>query len=328
MKDLGRHIEYLLASYDEVAVPGLCTFVSENKSARYIVSENTFLPPYRSVYVCNSVNPEDTKLEDCIMKIHHVRRNIATQWIYDYAADIRSSIIEQGSVEIGTIGELSHNSSGYMFSVCDSGINSPVLYGLDTFLLAKLQSAERKDSNEDTPRITISLKRSTIQRTLSAAAVIFIAFILFVPQFDSWGISENARLFSWNTIEHFLSKARIHDNIVVNADDKTSENAIVATTRQDTVSNTADSAKENNTEVQAPTGYCVVMASAITDEMADIYVQKLRNMGLENAMKIKDGKMIRVILAGYGEDSSKAYKKVNEIRNLDPLFAQIWVMAL
>lgn len=327
MKDLSRHIEYLLASHDEVAVPGLCTFVSENRSARYIVGESTFLPPYRSVYVRNTINPDDSKLADCIMKIHHVSRNIASQWIYDYTADIRSTIIEQGAVEIGTIGELSQKGADYLFNVCEAGINSPELYGLDSFLLTRLHTAEKNDNDADIPRITISIRRSTVQRTLAAAAVVLIAFMLFVPQFSNFDVRATAKVLSWNAIESvFFSKVKPQRASAL--DDMVDEipKASVSTTVPVNRAPSGNAVEENHTDV-VPTGYCVVMASAITDDMADAYVQKLQGMGLENAMKIKDGKMIRVILAGYA-DSAKAYDKVREIRNSDPLFAQIWVMAL
>lgn len=319
VKDLSRHIEYLLATHDAVSVPGLCTFVTDNKSARYIHSEQTFLPPYRSVFVDNRINPEDTLLEDCIMQMNHVRRNIAAQWIEDYTADIRSTIIEQGSVEIGSIGELSQNGSGFMFNVCDAGINSPVLYGLDSFLFAKLPEAERTNNDADTPRITFSVKRSTVQSVLSAAAILLIAFILFVPQLQNINTREAAHLFSWNNIESVIAKIRAqHGKQPVIAEEATAPH------KQD--AEIKSPAKES--ETVTPSGYCVVMASAISSEMADAYVLKLKDMGFDNAVKVVSGKMVRVVLAGYGDDSAKAYAKVNEIRDKDPLFAQIWVMAL
>ena len=321
MKDLSRHIEYLLATHDAVSVPGLCTFVTDNKSARYVYSEQTFLPPYRSVYVNNTVTPEDSLLEDCIIRMHHVRRSTAAQWIEDYAADIRSTIIEQGSVEIGSIGELSQSGSGFTFNVCDAGINSPGLYGLDSFLFAKLPESERNSNDSDTPRITISIKRSTVQRVLSAAAILLIAFILFVPQLQNISTKEAAHLFSWNNIESVVAMVRAqHGKQPVIA--KPHDSA--ASPKQDNVILTQ--AKQD--DKLTPSGYCVVMASAISDEMADAYVLKLKGMGLDNAVKVVNGKMVRVVLAGYGDDSAKAYAKVNEIRDKDPLFAQIWVMAL
>ena len=320
VKDLSRHIEYLLATHDAVSVPGLCTFVTINKSARYINSEQTFLPPYRSLYVNNNINHEDTLLEDCIMKMHHVRRSIAAQWIEDYTADIRSTIIEQGSVEIGSIGELSQNGSVFTFNVCDAGINSPVLYGLDSFLFTKLPEAERTNNDADTPRITFSVKRSTVQRVLSAAAILLIAFILFVPQLQNINTREAAHMFSWNNVESVFAQIRAHHG----KQPVIAEKAITTTQKQD--AEIQSSAEES--ETLTPSGYCVVMASAISSEMADAYVQKLKGMGLDNAVKVVSGKMVRVVLAGYGDDSSKAYAKVNEIRDKDPLFAQIWVMAL
>lgn len=322
MKDLSRHIEYLLATHDAVSVPGLCTFVAYNKSARYINSEQTYLPPYRSVYVSNTINPDDSLLEDCIIKMHHVRRSTAAQWIEDYTADIRSTIIEQGTVEIGSIGELSQTNSGYTLNVSDAGINSPGLYGLDSFLFAKLPEAVRTGYDTDIPRITISVRRSTIQRVLSTAAILLIAFMLFVPQLRNINTNETAHLFSWNNVESVITKIKTQHG----------KQPTVAKTKDATATSTQTTEEETTTtksdEPQTPSGYCVVMASAISNEMADSYVLKLKSMGLENAVKVVSGKMIRVVLTGYGDDSAKAYAKVNEIRDKDPLFAQIWVMAL
>ena len=62
MKDLSRHIEYLLCEHDSVAIPGIGTFITEDLPARYYMEENTYLPPVKSVRLDIRHKQDDGKL--------------------------------------------------------------------------------------------------------------------------------------------------------------------------------------------------------------------------------------------------------------------------
>ena len=89
MKELCRHIEFLLCEHNSVALPGIGVFVTEDLQARYCEEERLYLPPVRSVSLDTSSTEDDGKLENCLIQLHHVTRNVAKKWISDYLDDIK-----------------------------------------------------------------------------------------------------------------------------------------------------------------------------------------------------------------------------------------------
>lgn len=385
MKDLSRHIEYLLCEHDSVAIPGIGIFVTEELPARYSHEENLYLPPVRSVHLDTTNKDDDHKLEDCLIQLHHVTRNVANKWIAEYVEGINQSLMDMGIMDMGTIGRLVYADNTISFEVCDAGVNTPELYGLDSFHIAKLPAhAHTSRHNTDQTHFTIRLRRTTVHRTMTAAAMLIVALTVIVP---NYGLFDNTGLHAGLTAAESLtnifcatsqpispSLVDSHDNISVSGAVETC-NPNVSTPQQiqgipnalhdnnriedssqdmspvlDTtavVDVNADNANAGMVqEPQHPTaqpqasatvsqmkpaeptsevkGYCIVMASAITNKGAEHLIAKLNKEGFHNAVKYKDKGMLRVLLTGYDSESS-ARAHVSVVKAMDKLYSGSWI---
>ena len=355
VKDLSRHIEYLLCEHNSVAIPGIGLFVTEDVPARYYTEENLYIPPVRSVRLDTSKTEDDGKLERCLIQLHHITHSVAKKWIADYIENINHALIETNHMDIGTIGRFTVQDDKIIFEVCEAGVNTPELYGLDSFQMPKLPTITHKNKfNKDATHFTIRLKRTTVHRVMAAAAMLIIAFTIIMPNYGNFNYSEfQAKFISTESITNVLTTAPepifanthnssnkvdvvniITEEPIANAetlaiepqDVKTSETsvAIAEETVTVTVPESQNKIQDNRTESLDVKGYCVVMASAITHSGADHLIKKLSKEGFTNAVKHIDNGMLRVVLTGYhNEESARASLAI--VRATDNLYSGSWI---
>ena len=191
MKDFSRHLEYLLCEHNSVAIPGIGIFVTEELQARYYADEKLYLPPLRSVRLDTRNSDDDGKLEHCLIQLHRITRNVARKWISEYIDEINHSLMDMGYMDMGTIGRLVMTSDGKIdFEVCDAGVNTPELYGLDSFHMPKLPAfAHKRQAYKDPTHFTIRLRRTTVHRIMAAAAMLIVAFTIIVPNYGTLNLN-------------------------------------------------------------------------------------------------------------------------------------------
>lgn len=192
VKDLSRHIEYLLCEHDSVVIPSIGAFITEELPARYYTEENIYFPPVRSVRLDTNMTENDGKLENCLIQLHRVTRNVANKWIDEYIDTINKSLMDMGVMDMGTIGRLVIIDEKIAFEVCEAGVNTPELYGLDSFHMPKLPAyAHKKNTIKDPTHFTIRLRRTTVHRIMTAAAMIVVLLTVIVPNYTSFSLSNN-----------------------------------------------------------------------------------------------------------------------------------------
>ena len=136
------------------------------------MEENTYLPPVKSVRLDIGQKQDDGKLENCLIQLHRVTRNVAQKWITDYTNDINQALAEAGFMDLGTMGRLVYADNVVSFEACEAGVNSPEWYGLDSFQMPKLPAyAHKHNGYKDPTHFTIRLRRSTVHRVMTAAAM-------------------------------------------------------------------------------------------------------------------------------------------------------------
>ncbi len=359
MKDLSRHIEYLLCEHNSVAIPGIGVFVTEELPARYYPKENLYLPPVRSVRLDTTNKEDDHKLEDCLIRLHHVTRNVAGKWIAEYANDINQSLMDMGIMDMGTIGRLVSVDNKITFEVCDAGVNTPELYGLDSFHIAKLPTnAHKSYINTDHTHFTIRLRRTTIHRAMTAAAMLIVALTVILPNYNSFNSSglkaglsaaknvidmliTNANPISRSSSDSLVTVPQEEERSIVNVPtSEPQQTQDITETPTDEVLEAAPqpiahpemaevpAAEEATEELDSPSlevkGFCIVMASAVTHKGADFLIEKLNKEGFSNAVKYEDKGMLRVLLIGYeNEESARAH--VSVVRATDKLYSGSWI---
>ncbi len=365
MKDLSRHIEYLLCEHDSVAIPGIGVFVTEELPARYYPKENLYLPPVRSVRLDTTNKEDDHKLENCLIQLHHVTRNVANKWIAEYTNDINQSLMDMGIMDMGTIGRLVYANKKITFEVCDAGVNTPELYGLDSFHIAKLPTNVHKNrNNTDQTHLTIRLRRTTIHRAMTAAAMLIVALTVILPNYSSFnnsGLKANlnaAKSFiemlvtTVNPISHSVADSLVtvpkKDNTAVaskpTAESQQVQSESISEEKPTTEALTTVTEETGNAELQQASqtqleeistekivtpslevkGFCIVMASAVTHKGADYLIAKLHKEGFSNAMKHEDKGMLRVLLVGY-ENEASARAHVSVVKATDKLYSGSWI---
>lgn len=359
VKDLSRHIEYLLWERDCVVIPDFGTFMVRMENARYIQEEDLYLPPYRSVHYVPEMKEDDGVLASCLTNLHHVNTSVAKKWISDFVESINMSLLTDGEFDLGTIGTLSRTDNGIIaFDSCEAGVNSPTLYGLDAFQFKRIPLALRNAQINDQKNITIRISRRAMRIVSSIAAILILVAMVIVP---TRGMMENPRfanVFSfqqlWQEIDSSIHAQEIvteevepvkktaHKPVVapksvtteqakpeiqeqIKESEPIQETEIVAEPKQ-TVNATPQEAVA--TPAPAPqTKYVIVLASAITETNADIYVEKLQKRGFENIQKLVKGNMVRVVMTGFSE-TEMAHEKARSLREQDDEFKAVWVLTI
>lgn len=332
------------------------------------MEENLYLPPVRSVYLNTEQTEDDGKLENCLVQLHRITHNVAKKWISEYIQDIYQSLMDMGYMDMGTIGRLVMRDGNILFEVCDAGVNAPELYGLDSYQMPKLpKHAHKKHVYHDKTHVTIRLRRSTVHRVMTAAAMIIVALTVILPNYGSLNLSErmNTQMASVESLKTFFTTnpqpivhpITIHtesivqeqekelqqeetasqeieevpvvtinketDIITIVSEVKTEETNIIqqenTSVAQQDASNTIETT--NNLEVK---GYCVVMASAITNNGAELLIEKLNKEGFSNAVKYNDKGMLRVVLTGYASEQ-EARSDMGIVRTIDNLYSGSWL---
>lgn len=368
MKDLSRHIEYLLCNQNSVAIPGIGVFVTEDIKAKYCMEENLYLPPVRGVYLNTEQTEDDGKLENCLVQLHRITHNVAKKWISEYTQDINQSLMDMGYMDMGTIGRLVMRDGNILFEVCDAGVNAPELYGLDSFQMPKLpKHAHKKHVYQDQTHVTIRLRRTTVHRLMTAAAMIIVALTVILPNYGSLNLSErmNTQMASVESLKTFFSTnpqpiahpitIQTESTVQEQKKDLQKEEITVQETEETPILTITDEAEtltsvsevnieeasiapvENELIVQQDAstitettidlevkGYCVVMASAITNKGAELLIKKLNKEGFINAVKYNDKGMLRVVLTGYANEQ-EARSDMGIVRTIDNLYSGSWL---
>ena len=124
-------------------LPGLGGFVVHNEPAKFDEGSKVLYPPFRSIGFNSQLNVNDGLLVQSLMQIYDTDYSTAYQLCEDEIRRIKSNLQNQGMWCFDTLGTLYLNDDGnYEFKPLDeSGIASPLLYGLDALSLTPFEYA-------------------------------------------------------------------------------------------------------------------------------------------------------------------------------------------
>ena len=335
MKDLGRHIEYLLCKHDSVVIPGLGTIETTYQPARFVAKENLYLPAVRTASLNTAQTSDDSHLlQDTLVKLHHINTKTAAKWVSEYVSGINQALLETGQTDVGTIGRIVSHQGHMDFEPCIAGVDTPDLYGLDSLHISKLpKEARRQQHQSKNTHITIRIKRSVLSRVAAAAALIIVVLTLLLPNYGNTMVDQKfAKVVTTETIESIFAPINTPtpQPLIVKSDpakkaieDLRLESNSKVETEAMPAEHTAEST-DSTTDSSSPHGYCIVMASAITHKGAQLLIDKLHNEGIDNAVEHNDGKMIRVLLTGYHNETA-ARAQVEIVRTIDKMYSGSWI---
>ncbi len=195
MKNLARHIEWLLHDNDCVILPGFGGFIAHAVPAYYVSEEHLYYPPSRSISFNTSITMNDGLLAQSYMRSYNVDYAQAT-YLVDMAIErLRDTLDEKGSVTIPRIGTIKQDIyQTVQFIAEPAGISSPLHFGLGTFAISTLTQlgtlstgvTTKKDSiiTQTERTIDLHIQKRTLQRIMTTAAVFLLLLMAALPVGD------------------------------------------------------------------------------------------------------------------------------------------------
>ena len=185
MKDLSRHIEYLLLDHDCVIYPQLGAFIAKYIPSRWVEEEDLFLPPYRSIYFNEKLKEGDDLFVTSLAKRYKISLDEARAHCVEFLDFIHQELSETGSIDLGSIGILTQDQTTgkISFSPCTAGATSPELYGLDVCHITPIKQDETieeiiyEDEKPNGNAITWILICGAAALVITAGIVITVVFI-------------------------------------------------------------------------------------------------------------------------------------------------------
>lgn len=149
MIEFARHIEILLLDNDCVIVPGFGGFITNLASSRREVSENQFLPPYRTIGFNPAMKLNDGLLVQSYMVAYDASYPEAVRLVESKVNSLIGLLEANGSYELHGIGTLFQDINGkYSFTPIEAGLLSPTIYGLSSFEFLALDFIIKQEENE------------------------------------------------------------------------------------------------------------------------------------------------------------------------------------
>ncbi|MGI6231419.1 MAG: SPOR domain-containing protein [Prevotella sp.] len=327
MIELDRHIEILLLDNDCVIVPGLGGFMAHREEARVDSSDNTFLPPLRTVGFNPKLTLNDSLLAQSYVEAYDISYPDAVMRIEDEVRELRQHLDREGSYHFNDLGVLTLNSYGNLeFEPCEAGILTPSLYGLSGFELLPLADLLKKDEEEKVESETeqlpsiveedipdndfVRLRKSWI-RNIAVAVAAILAFLLLPMRLGN----DRPGTVKGGIDTHLLMRVMPKD--VTQGETHVKQAVLEAFKKQDLQKST-----EKKQVVQS--GYTIVLASRISSRNANDFVSKLHRSGYSDARIYKDKKGVKVIFGSYAtkKEALSTLNKMNDNKE----FADAWTM--
>lgn len=195
MKDLARHIEWLLHDNDCVILPGFGGFIARVVPAYYVSTENLYYPPSRSISFNTSITMNDGLLAQSYMRSYNIDYAQAT-YLVDMAIEkLRDTLDEEGYVTIPHIGTIKQDIyQSIQFIAESTGISSSHHFGLGAFTINTIDQLQNLSGGiEQQPKsiftqtektINVHIQKRALRQILSTAAVFFLLLMIALPAGD------------------------------------------------------------------------------------------------------------------------------------------------
>ena len=349
--ELERHIEILLLSNDCVIVPNLGGFVAHNIEARYEEQEQLFLPPLRTLGFNPQLTINDSLLVQSYIEAYDISYPVALQRIEGEVEELKQHLQNEGSYELNDIGILALNEDGnYVFTPCEAGILTPTLYGLSSVEMARLDvqsqptdvpatakdeatharivdmssltpetELDADDLDESEENDVVRIKYTWIRNTVAIAAILLAAFILVLPTGKTEMMTRTISNINNSLLFGMMSKDTNISEIKIKKEDTS-----LKTTSVDTILK-RDTAKviQSDQNSSIKNGYCIVLASHVGKQNAEMFVEILKKKGLDSA-EVYVHNNVRRVICGNFQTQSEAYQALYQI-NKNKGLEEAWV---
>ncbi len=307
MMELERHIESLLLHNDCVMVPGMGGFISHYESARYEESENTFLPPYRSLGFNPQLHLNDSVLVQSYMEVHHLSYDAALERMHHEVEEVMTGLRTTGRYELPRLGVFTINEEGsIMFEPKESGLLTPSLYGLDLYEFRPLTQEVAMDAE---PYIRIKVR--TLKRVAASAAAVFVGLLMVAGTF----------LGNHNSTKSEAGLISITKILPTPEEMSQEEDLTIPFT---TLAKALGEVKVESKEVLPVSNvYSLVLACKIPQQNAELFARSIRAKGYE--VEVVGDTNDSMVLYGHYPTDQEAYAALTSMRG-ESAFANAWIL--
>ncbi len=334
--ELERHIEILLLSNDCVIVPDFGGFMAHHVEARYEDKEGLFLPPQRTLGFNPQLKINDSLLAQSYVEAYDISYPEAVLRIEDEVNELKMHLQTKGFYELNDIGTLQFNESGnYVFTPSEAGILTPNLYGLSSFEMlpvnvttapveqvAETQEVVDDNDEDDEEEDAIRIKFSWIRNTVAVAAVLLAIFLVALPTGKTEMMTRTISNINSNLLFGMMSKDTNTSKIEIKtADVKTTDS------KADTINRLEEIKAAQAVNVEpAKHKYCIVLASHVSKQNAEIFIDRLKAKGLDSVEIFTKSKVqsIRRVVCGNYTTQEEAYNALRKIHQNEEL-KDAWV---
>lgn len=346
--ELARHIEILLLSNNCVIVPDLGGFMAHHIDAQYDESEELFLPPLRALGFNPQIKLNDSLLAQSYVEAYDLSYPEALRRIDNEVKELKHELSNIGTYELQNIGTLYWNDGGEIsFEPCEAGILSPSLYGLgsftapilnaDSFLFGKKEKVNIGTDDKNTEDIslnsfideneeeyksqTVQIKVAWIRNAIAVAAAV-VAFFVFSTPIANTEMNRQTASLSFqtapDTTKMMVPSSEVESSLEVKAENP---NKTEVTTQHTKLASTTENGEK--TDTISSSYYTIVLASQVKESNAKIFIENLRNEGINDVSLYINNKVVRVVFGRFVSEA-EAYNKLHYMRK-KPNFDEAWV---
>lgn len=363
MKELSRHIETLLFENDCVIIPNLGGFITHYIPSSRDEEEQLFIPPMRMVGFNEQLKLNDGLLVQSYMSVYNTSFSDASKQIDKKVNKLKEELFEEGTVLFPNIGELHYTTSGaYEFTPFNNRLTTPSLYGLDTFQFLSLEDLKKLKKRsiqpvEDKKNYNIRINRFAVRSVASVAAILFMFFFLSTPIENTEIVEGNYAQLSFTellnnlgekpltlveiqgkeikqvkeqnkqTAQHPIrtKEVKVAKPINVTASTDNQEQRVTETVVkvEKPVSTTTPTATTTTSTTNKTQNYHIIVTSSIPLDVAMKEVDKLHDLGFDDAQIIQKGNIIRISIMS-NTNKNIAYQDLNKIRQNEN-FQDAWL---
>ncbi len=354
--ELDRHIEILLLDNDCVIVPGLGGFMAHHVEARYEEDEQAFLPPLRTLGFNPQLKINDSLLAQSYIEAYDISYPEALQRIEDEVNELTQTLQNEGRYELNNIGIIELNEDGnYVFTPCEAGILTPSLYGLNSFEM-KLIKTVSSESVEEAPQAkvvemkpepkpesevnsvlqqnlvdindddtdVVRIKFSWIRNAVAVAAILLAVFFVAMPTGKTELMKSTINNLN-NQILFGMMTSKDTNTSAIDFKRKNAQKAATVKTAEailDTIKPTKPAEATKPVAIKADStreGYCIVLASHVNKQNAEIFINNLAERGYKGAEIYVHNNITRIVYGNYADqaDAYKQLQKMNHEKDLE-----------
>ncbi|MBR1406056.1 MAG: hypothetical protein IJ578_03890 [Bacteroidales bacterium] len=145
---LSKMVKELILDKDEVALPGVGTFVAEMVPSSFADRGYTILPPYRRLFFRQRVDETDSSLVDFYADSNGIEKDRARRIVTDFLLEMRDVLKQKKSIVFPGLGKLRATRENHFFFVADEDLDIyPAGFGLEPISLKTHQETPEEVSS-------------------------------------------------------------------------------------------------------------------------------------------------------------------------------------